>query len=415
MNMKHSRLVATIVILLIFFAVIFGGYMLFQRYNPSLVEKRLTTDAPLVFLFVVEFESESKLLGYLMVSNVSAKRIGVIEIPLSLAMVSQEIQAKVPLAYIYEQGGYKAYVETITQSFLLEELPYIRIQEPDFVTVIDILGGVEMFVYSELSDLFSGSLETGSDKEPVSQTREVQNSQAYIQLESENVYMDGIDVENYVASLINIPESEFSVSSKRKAFIFAVLDQLAQEPLLLEKHIRQRLYGLVDTNLSKRNFYSLLSYIQSTQSLDELYQQMSGLTRTIRLSNTEYQSFFSQREFHDTLESMHTTLKKTQQDVSPSSFTISILNGTVQNGLAGKTSEFLQSEGYSVIAVGNALVDTIKHTMVIDRTGNVARAQLLAKRIGTENLITDLAQLDRYGADVTLILGGDFDGNFVIR
>jgi hypothetical protein len=102
---------------------------------------------------------------------------------------------------------------------------------------------------------------------------------------------------------------------------------------------------------------------------------------------------------------------------------VEVLNGTSQNGLAGRTAEILRGFGYDVISIGN--YPPTEHTRVIDRSGVEGMAKSFAGIIrcniisqensGRESTEGNPAmQSVEYRSDFTLIIGRDFNGRYVI-
>jgi hypothetical protein len=100
------------------------------------------------------------------------------------------------------------------------------------------------------------------------------------------------------------------------------------------------------------------------------------------------------------------------------------MNGTTVRGLAGRTAELLRGFGYDVIATGNADHSDYDRTIVIDRSGLEDLVTAFAGVIRCTNIryetpIYDEAEMEiniqnyNYEADLTLILGKDFNGRYV--
>ena len=86
---------------------------------------------------------------------------------------------------------------------------------------------------------------------------------------------------------------------------------------------------------------------------------------------------------------------------------VEVLNGTKENGIAGKFAEYLRNEKLDVIIVSNARYDTISETMIIDRMKpNAVYGKYIARRIDCSNV---MSQIDSsLYVDVTIIVGNDF-------
>lgn len=86
--------------------------------------------------------------------------------------------------------------------------------------------------------------------------------------------------------------------------------------------------------------------------------------------------------------------------------TIEVLNGAGVSGIARTMTEYLRSQGFDVLNYGNAGSFSFYETLVLDRSGDRARAQRVARAIGAG---TVLEQKNPFLAlDVTMILGRDF-------
>ncbi len=105
-------------------------------------------------------------------------------------------------------------------------------------------------------------------------------------------------------------------------------------------------------------------------------------------------------------------------------FTVEILNGTTVNGLAGRTAELFGGFGYDVISIGNADRNDYENTVIINRTGLQDMVLAFGEVIRCSNVRSDSPTADddeidlniqnlNYQADITLIIGKDFNGRYV--
>jgi len=101
--------------------------------------------------------------------------------------------------------------------------------------------------------------------------------------------------------------------------------------------------------------------------------------------------------------------------VSDKVFTIEILNGTTERGLAQRTAEIFQGFGYEVVSVGNAPSTDIALSRVIDRYGDPAAASTLANVIRC-TVIESATATPSTGAsaDFIIILGKNFNGRYCV-
>jgi hypothetical protein len=120
-------------------------------------------------------------------------------------------------------------------------------------------------------------------------------------------------------------------------------------------------------------------------------------------------------------QTLATLTRDTEDHPGNQSLTVEVLNGTAINGLAGRTAEMLRSFGYDVISIGNADNSNYEGTIIIQRSGsdsmvdmfaNVIRCNNVSRELITEENIEDAYNYE-YKADITLLIGKDFDGRYV--
>ncbi len=87
---------------------------------------------------------------------------------------------------------------------------------------------------------------------------------------------------------------------------------------------------------------------------------------------------------------------------------VSILNGTFTPGLAGRTEEFLQSEGVNVISVGDASEKPYSYTAIYDHTGNPYTIQFLVDLMNISKFRIHSRFSPDSEVDVTVILGEEW-------
>jgi len=94
-------------------------------------------------------------------------------------------------------------------------------------------------------------------------------------------------------------------------------------------------------------------------------------------------------------------------------YTVEILNGTTEKGLAARTADIFGSFGYDVVAVGNAKTLDYQKTVLIDRFGDKEALSSIACVIKCANFSEAAEYTGSIKADYTIILGKDFNGVFV--
>ncbi len=86
---------------------------------------------------------------------------------------------------------------------------------------------------------------------------------------------------------------------------------------------------------------------------------------------------------------------------------VEVLNGSGVSGLTEKGAEFLRKNKFDVVSMGNYQSFDVPETMIIDRTGNTANAEAVAKALGVKSKI--IQQINsNYLLDVTVVIGKDY-------
>lgn len=82
---------------------------------------------------------------------------------------------------------------------------------------------------------------------------------------------------------------------------------------------------------------------------------------------------------------------------------VEVLNGCGLEGAAGKTKERLESNGYTVVAVGNAANFDYKHTILLAPEGNEERANRIKELFGMED-----DKIEKTDYQIKVIIGDDY-------
>ncbi len=99
--------------------------------------------------------------------------------------------------------------------------------------------------------------------------------------------------------------------------------------------------------------------------------------------------------------------------IQAESATIALKNGTLREGLASATAQFLEERGFTFSSenVGNAN-QTYPFTQVIDYTGNPYTVQMLVEMLGIQNHLIYLRYDPQSPIDVEVNLGNDWSASF---
>ena len=87
---------------------------------------------------------------------------------------------------------------------------------------------------------------------------------------------------------------------------------------------------------------------------------------------------------------------------------VEVLNGCGVSGIADRFTDYLRENGVDVVKTGNYIQFDIDETIVIDRIGNKANSNFVAKLLNVRQG-NSIAQINNdYFVDVTIIIGRDY-------
>ncbi|MCK5147017.1 LytR C-terminal domain-containing protein [bacterium] len=107
-------------------------------------------------------------------------------------------------------------------------------------------------------------------------------------------------------------------------------------------------------------------------------------------------------------------LQPLTQDTVKRPLQIEILNGCGVAGIANYYTEFLRSRGFDVVKTDNYIEGgrvcfSIDKTVVVDRRGNIKKAQKIAKSLGMKHSSVISEPNEAYLIDASVIIGADYE------
>lgn len=87
---------------------------------------------------------------------------------------------------------------------------------------------------------------------------------------------------------------------------------------------------------------------------------------------------------------------------------VEVRNACGVSGIAGETRQYLRSQGFDVVEVGDHTIRDLEHSVVIDRSGDLRAAQKVARSMGIpEERVTQEIR-ESYYLDASVLLGRDY-------
>ena len=396
-----SRFLLVLIVIILAVGITFA--FIFFRSNP--VEDALNANRVINVLFVIEDEKEP-LCTYVLMYYPGTRRAAIFDIPGELGLLLTRINRVDRIDRVYNPSRISDYEREI-EKLLGEEGQVdinftVVITKENLVSIIDLLEGVEIFIPSAVSY---------RDEEKV------------ILFPSGLTVLDGDKASVYASYSLEDEEREMEVFRRQRFFIGFLKRQIQMNERLKNPDAAKLYYSFFRTNMNQRTLMLLFDefvYIDTDRtnirSVEGTLREVSGQMLIIPL----WDGNLVKEVVRQTLGSL---TREVEDYFNERSLTIEVLNGTAINGLAGRTAEMLRSFGYDVISIGNAENNDYERTEIIHRGADESMVRDFADLIRCENISLELLapqefeagdlQDFEYKADLTLIIGRNFDGRYV--
>jgi anionic cell wall polymer biosynthesis LytR-Cps2A-Psr (LCP) family protein len=318
-----------------------------------------------------------------------------------------------PKTYIsFGKKGFLTLEETLNKNISHEEIRtavarlldteinyYLFLKKANFIRLVDLLGGIEIFTDEiKLPDLNvsipEGTILLDGDKAVEYLT--------FVPNEDLSGQYDKLKrIQNFITGFLNLPDNFASI--------------------ITEEAVSRYLYKVIDhTNLTITDV--MIIYEQILLNIETGVDDYSpGIEKIIVYSDKKtvsgYDYIYLPKKSGDWIrlelnESLENINKEYVTDVT-GTITLAILNGTDVRGLAARAKRHLRGFGFDVLEIGNADTTDYNSTIIISK-GNDKKARKLAELIQCDTIVEEKAQIVNEG-DIIMIIGRDFDGKKVIR
>ena len=328
----------------------------------------------------------------LMLINVNTKSVAMLDIPPYLAAVlNNDDLDRVDRSY--NDANIEVYLSEVSKLVNLPINWYLRLPGNNIEQLVDLLGGIRMFILGE-----SGVIQS---------------------VPSGEVILDGRKILNYIDYYRNNDNSDIAVDNLQQFFERFIISLKERRQDLTNPTMMRYFMRLVDTNLNRQEIATLLDILVTLESERFSAWKTQGNLRSVRVNDQRELllfPYFSGRWLEDTLLQIQASLQSDDSDAAlGDSISLSILNGTELSGLARRTKLLFEQYGFEVSRIGDAESNEIANTIIYDHGTNAGAAQRVAQIIQA-TLIEEQPLIDTDNSsspDITLILGSDFDGLYV--
>ena len=170
------------------------------------------------------------------------------------------------------------------------------------------------------------------------------------------------------------------------------------------------------TNLKDNEKEELFKIISDVDAESIIKQTITGSFRTVDGKNLLF-PLNNGENVRNNVRQVSNMLVSADGSYTSRVYVLEIQNGPTIQGLARNTSILFQNASYDVLSAVNADRNDYEETVIIDRLGNEQAAKSIGEFIHCDNIIRPGDNDVTHSAEVdfTIILGKDFNGQYVIK
>jgi len=397
-------LLALILILLIL-GIVFSIFTF--RSNP--VEDAIAGNRIINILFVIE-DSRMPLSTYVLMYYPATKRAAIFDIPGDLGLLISRINRVDRIDRVYDSssasysgriGNYQREIERL----LGIEINFSAvITRENLVSIVDILEGVEIFIPSRVF---------------------FRDDDDIILFPSGMTVLDGAKAGIYATYSLTHEDSEMEMFRRQRFFLGYLNRQIQMNESLKNPMTAKMYYSLFKTNMNQRALLRLFDEFTNIDIDRTNIQFVGGNLREVSEQMLIIPHWGGNLIKEIVRQTSGTLTREIETHMIERTLTVEVLNGTAVNGLAGRTAEMLRSFGYDVISIGNADRSNYDSTVIIHHSGDDEMVEAFADVIRCTNIRREFLQPEEleidpvnmnieYKADITLLIGRNFNGRYVV-
>jgi LCP family protein required for cell wall assembly len=307
--------------------------------------------------------------------------------------------------YDYPGGGPALAVKTVQYNLGVPIHYYGRFNFTAFEKLVDIIGGIDVYVAEEINDELYPDEAYGYDP---------------LHIPAGWQHFDGEMALKYARTRHSL-DGDFGRAERQQQVAIAVFDQVTRLELLPQLASRapelwQTLQGTVETDLTIDEIVALAQLASEVPRddirygvIDEYYTQFwttpDGQQVLIPLRDR-------MREMRDYIFTPDAPLPEYAEDpavrLAEEAAVIKVLNGTTTAGLAALTADYLGRQGFQLTAPDNADRSDYAESLIIVYTAKTYTAEYLANLLGLPPTAVIHGPDPNAEHDISLILGADY-------
>jgi len=401
-------LLLVLIVLLLVCGIVFS--VIAFRSNP--VEDAFSGNRVVSTLFVIE-DNKMPISTYVLMYYPVTRRAAIFDIPENLGLLITKINRYDRIDRVYDPARIGSYENEIEKLLGVDINFTLVITKEHLVSIVDLLEGVEIFIPSAVSYRDEHKSSRQGEGSPL--------DTGVILFPSGMTVLDGDKASLYATYTIPDEENGMEVSRRHRFFLGLLKRQIQMNEKLNNPQAAKMFHSFFRTSMNQRTTMLLFNEFVHIDTDRTNIQSISGSLKEVSGQMLIIPQW-------DTLpkEVVRQTLAALTREIEAyaveSVLTVEVLNGTEVNGLAGKTAEMLRSFGYDVISTGNADRSNYESTVIIQRYDDDTLVKSFADVIRCDNIRKEITprenettgQITEYKADITLLIGRNFNGRYVI-
>ena len=393
-----SFLLLALIIILLIFGIVFS--ILTFRSNP--VQDAIADNNVINVLFVIE-NDRMPLSTYVLMYYPATKRAAIFDIPGNLGLLITRINRVDRIDRVYDPSRIGNYQSEIEKLLGININFSIVITRENLVSIVDLLEGVEIFIPARVFH---------------------RDDDGIILFPSGITVLDGDKASLYATYNLPHDDSEMEVFRRQRFFLGLLSRQIQMNDIFENDDMARFYYSFFRSSVSQRTLRYLFNEFVNIDTDRINIQSVGGNVREVSGQNLIIPHFDGNLIREIVRQTVTTLTREIEDHLIDRTLTVEILNGTTVTGLAGRTAELLRSFGYDVISIGNADRNNYESTLVVHRSGDENLVRTLAEIIRCTNIHREAAAFDNpddtpisqnieFRADITLLLGRNFNGRYV--
>ncbi len=356
------------------------------------LSSQLRTDQPINVLLIFQ-QDEKPVSTQLLTFYPSKAKAALLDVPGNTAVILTTIKRMDRIDYTFKANSPKSFATEVSHYLDIPLNGYLLFDEKGLSSFVDYLNGLQLFIPSMI----------------------IQEGQQGVRLPGGAVTLDGDKVLQFLRYKEE-QENEGDALARRQKMALALIKRLAYNSAYLEnKKSASILTKSIKSNFSGQALRRLLQEIAKLDADAVLMQRITGTYRMVE-GEEKFFPFYDGELARDMLKQTLNAMSVASNTTSGGRiYTVEILNGTTERGLASRTAEIFGSFGYDVVAVGNADKFEYTSTRIIDRYGDKEALASIGAVIKCVNFGDASEYKGSIKADYSIILGKDFNGRECVQ